>query len=337
MPHVLLLFNTPVLPDDHPDADSERAMLSTCDAVQAGLIQAKYTVRRLGLVRDPEPLIEEVRRQRPDVVFNLFEGFGDYPQSEYHIAGLLDWLKIPFTGCSVESMVFGRDKVRTKYLLQGAGLPTAEFLVVDRLPLARLPAVWPVMVKPAGTDASVGIDQQSVVADRQALEQRISFLLERYDPPVLVETYLSGTEFNVGVLEFPEMHALPVAEMVYSPQAGVDWPIVTYASKWHTGCAEDLAMQPRCPAQIDAKLAVQLQSIALAAFRLVGCRDYARIDLRLDGDGRPHILEVNPNPDIDPAAGLARMLKVAGWTYERFVVELVRQALQRHASTPTSG
>ena len=108
----------------------------------------------------------------------------------------------------------------------------------------------------------------------------------------------------------------------------MSWPIVSYASKWEPGSAEDLAMQPRCPAQIDDALRNRLHTIAQATFRLIGCKDVARVDLRLDAAGEPNILEVNPNPDLGSSAGLARMLGVAGIAYDQFIDQLVRNHLK---------
>lgn len=327
MAKVLLLYNAPVLPVDHPDAESERDLLPTVDAVHQTLRHYEHKVTPLGLTDSPEHLITSVRTTQPEVVFNLFEGFGDRPASEYHVAGLLNWLGVPYTGCPVEAMVLGRNKVQTKHLLRGAGLPTAEFTVVDHISNIPFPKSWPVIVKPAGTDASIGIDQGSVVSDEVSLRKQIESVLQRYGSPVMVETYLPGPEFNVGIIESPELLALPIAEMIYTPQLGVQWPIVSYASKWETGSAEDLAMQPRCPAQISEDLRDRLQSIALAAFQLIGCKDVARIDCRLDAAGVPNILEVNPNPDLGSNAGLARMLRTADIPYDQFINQMVRNHL----------
>ncbi|HQR06408.1 MAG TPA: hypothetical protein PLN21_06275 [Gemmatales bacterium] len=327
MARVLLLYNAPVLPNDHPDAESERDLLHTVDSVHQALLPYRHQVTTLGLTDSPEHLLNAVRTTQPDVVFNLFEGFGTRPASEYHVAGLLNWLNVPYTGCPVEAMVIGRDKVRTKQLLRGAGLPTAGFIVVDNISSLPLPESWPVIVKPAGTDASIGIDQGSVVSDEASLRKQVASVLHRYGSPVLVETYLPGPEFNVGIIESPATTALPIAEMVYTPQPGVQWPIVSYASKWDTGSAEDLAMQPRCPAQIHDNLRDRLQSIALAAFHLIGCKDVARIDCRLDTAWMPNILEVNPNPDLGSSAGLARMLRTADIPYSQFIDQLVRNHL----------
>ncbi len=328
MAKVLLLYNQPVLPDNHPDAESERDLLHTVDAVQQALTHYHHRVLLCGLRESPEELLKPVREHQPEVVFNLFEGFGGNPASEYHIAGLLEWLKIPYTGCPLEAMVLGRDKVRTKYLLQGAGLPTASFQAVKQISELNVPSLWPVFVKPASTDASIGIDQQSVVRSEVELRTKATQLLTDYGPPILVESYLPGTEFNVGVVELPEKTCLPVAEMVYTPQEGVAWPIVSYASKWESGSAEDLAMQPRCPALISEALSKRLKQIAADAFTLLGCRDVARVDLRLDAEGEPRILEVNPNPDLGPSAGLARMVRTSGLEYDAFIHRLVLNRMQ---------
>lgn len=324
MAKVLLLYNAPVLPGDHPDAESERDVLHAVEAVATALDNHLHVVERLGLRAEPEELLAPVRQFQPDVVFNLFEGFGGKPASEYHVAGLLEWLGVPYTGCPLEAMVIGRDKVKTKYLLQAAGLRTATFQQVHSAEEITSPTSWPRMVKPAATDASIGIHQQSVVRSMDELLRQFHYVVNNYGTPVLVEEYLPGPEYNVGVVEIPGRTALPVAEMVYTEQPGVTWPIVSYASKWETGSAEDLAMQPRCPAQIVQQLASALQQMALAAFQLAGCRDYARIDLRLDYQGQPCILEVNPNPDIGPSAGLARMLRTAGVAYDTFIHQLVQ-------------
>lgn len=324
MARIVILYNEPVLPANHPDAESERDLLHTVEAIARILQHSAHQVVSAGLKKSPEELLQVLAGNKPDLVFNLFEGFGDKPASEYYIAGLLEWLAVPYTGCPLEAMVLGRDKVRTKYLLRGAGLPTADFQVVSTMDEVSLPTAWPVIVKPAGTDASIGIHQDSVVTSDALLRNKVSHILKEYGAPVLVESYLPGTEFNVGVIDKDGLMALPVAEMVYTPQPGVQWPIVSYESKWEIGSADDLAMQPRCPAQINPALSLQLQELALSACRLVGCRDYARVDFRLDEHQKPHIMEVNPNPDLGESAGLARMVRAQGMTYEELIVQFVR-------------
>ncbi len=323
--HVLVLFNQPTLDADHPDAESEREVVETAQSVALALEAAGYRVSRLGISHAPAPLVEWVRKGRPDVVFNLYEGVAGQGQSEAYAAGVLEWLKLPYTGCPFETLVLTRDKPLAKRLLVQAGLPTPRFRVVDRLPFSVDQLDWPVMVKLAGEHASVGLDQGSVVTNEPQLTERVELLLRRYGPPVLIEQYVEGREFNVTVVTNPELRVLPISEMVFSSQGADRWPIVTYEAKWLTGSAEDLATTPHCPADLESSLAGRLSELATEAFLLFGCRDYARIDFRVDPDGNPSILEVNPNPDLHPGAGLTRSLKAAGISHSQFVVGLVCQ------------
>src|SRR5262249_19146241 len=121
---VLILYNEPVLPAGHPDAESEREIVDTVNVVAGHLGQAGYRAARLGLQRDPIPLLEEIRQRRPDAVFNLFEGLADHNETEAHVAGLLEWMGVPFTGCPSQAMVLARHKHRAKLLFKGSGLPT---------------------------------------------------------------------------------------------------------------------------------------------------------------------------------------------------------------------
>jgi len=169
MPHprVLVIFNEPVLPKDHPDAAQEYDVIEATDLIAQVLIDAGYPLRKLGFTFDPRPLLDELRDHPPDVVFNMFEGLATQTATEISVVALLEWLRVPFTGSPSHALALGRDKVRTKYLLHGAGIPTAAFIVVDRADdIPHWRHGWPVIVKPALQDCSVGIEQGSVVTNR---------------------------------------------------------------------------------------------------------------------------------------------------------------------------
>ena len=220
-------------------------------------------------------------------------------------------------------------KSRAKALLRGMALPTAPFAVVEpRAPIPEWSGPWPVMVKPDSEDASLGIDQRSVAAERGALIEQTERVRAHYGGRVLLEAYLPGPEFNVGLLALPDPEPLPIAEVVFATEAGA-WPILTYESKWVVGSSADLASPIRCPAQIDDVLARSLGRLAVAAFTATGCRDYARVDFRLDQRGEPMILEVNPNPDLGPSAGWARAVVTSGRDYAATLAAPARQALAR--------
>jgi D-alanine-D-alanine ligase len=325
---ILVLHNQPVLPEDHPDADSEHEVLSTAEFVRQTLTEAGYDVCTVGVSRDPAVLLKKLRDLRPDAVFNLFEGLADFGDTEAHVAGLLEWLEIPYTGCPYPTLCLARSKHLTKHLLAGAGLPTAKFFVALDVPVEDCPLGWPVIVKPAAEDASVGLDQGSVVTNLERLNERIASLLDNYGPPVLIEEFIRGREFNVGLIETAELRVLPVSEILFIDKDPDFWPIVTYDAKWKPGSRDYEATPPKYPAHVSPRLRSKLETLAKRAFHLLGCRDYARVDFRVRGS-KPFILEVNPNPDFSPTAGLAGGLESAGISHAQFTIDLVQRALAR--------
>lgn len=326
---VLILHNEPVLSPDHRDADSEHEIHYTVETVQRILHDAGYDVSRLGIRYEPDVLLAELRRQKPDVVFNLYEGTATRNQTEAFAAGLLEWFGVPFTGCPAHTLSLARMKHLTKHLLRSAGLPTADFFVVEDLALPPCPLAWPVIVKPATQDASVGLDQGSVVTDQEQLLKHCAYLLREYGAAVLVEQFIDGREFNLALVETPQLLALPLSEIKFVSKKPGFWPIVTYDAKWKPGTEDYEATPPLYPASVTQKLGQKLVELGRKAFKLLGCRDYARVDFRVRSNGRPYILEVNPNPDFSPDAGVAGGLETAGISHAAFTVQLVQNALER--------
>ena len=332
-PRVLVLYNSPTLPPDHPDVAAEAEVVETVEFVVESLRAEGFDVGRLGISDNPRPLLDTLETSRPHVVFNLFEGTASRGATEAYVTALLEWLRVPYTGCPHQAIALARDKPKTKLLLQGVGLPTPRFQVVENLPCPTCELRWPVMVKLAAEDASIGISQLSVVESQRALAERVSLLFEQYHQPILLEEFIDGREINVAILEAPELRLLPISEIIFAQAPGIRWPIVTYDAKWATGSAADRATTPRCPAELSAPLAQRLQDLAVRAYRLLGCRDYARIDFRVNHVNESFVLEVNPNPDYHPGAGLARSLRAANLDHARVTADLVRNALARGNST----
>jgi D-alanine-D-alanine ligase len=209
-------------------------------------------------------------------------------------------------------------------LLDRAGLPIPRFALVH--PGDPMPHVgYPAIVKPSAEDASIGVEQRSVVRNARQLAERVVAMHERWDE-VLVQKYVDGREVNVGILGD---QALPVAEIMFDGMPRGMWRIVSYRSKWETGCDEDLGGVPQCPAKMPKEQSEELKRIALKAWRLAGGEGYGRVDLRIDRAGKPWILEVNSNPDISPDAGLARMARVAGLEYADMIHAVCETALKR--------
>jgi len=321
-PSIIVLYNQPVLPSDHPEAESERSVVEIADKVIATLKSAGYRASPLALGCDPAVLWSALKEREPSAVFNLFEGNPDHAETETYVAGLLEWAGIPFTGSPAATLALARCKDTTKHLVKGAGLPTADFVVVDALPMPRPPLSFPVIVKPARQDASVGVDQSSVCTRQAQVEERVEQLLKTFGPPVLVEAYIAGREFHVPLMELPTLEALPIMEITF-PSGSSAWPILTYADKWERD------IPPRFPCDLPHAVLQRLGALAMQAYRLLGCRDYARVDFRMNAANEPFILEVNPNPEISAGAGYASNLGRASLSHHEFIVKLAEQALAR--------
>lgn len=332
--NVVILFNAPSLPPDHADYASEAGVLEAVEAVEASLSRHGHRHCRLAVGATPAAIIDDLARAEADVLVNLCEGLGGTGSGESQVTGLIELLGIPFTGSGSECLALARDKARTKWMFLGAGLPTPAFQYLapdDALHVELFePALdaGPLIVKPAHEDASLGISPASVVTDASALVRQVDEVRRRYGE-VLVEQYITGREFNVGVLALPEPEVLPLAEIKFLPDPQSPWNMVTYDAKWTPGTFAFGGTPARCPADVAPELAAELRRVSLAAFRLTGCRDYARVDFRVDGDERVYILEVNSNPDISPSAGLAREILAAGLSYDQFVCRLVETAQRR--------
>jgi len=335
---VLVLYNEPALAAADADAAAEAGVLESVEAVSAALVRRGHQPRSFGLSESHEQLaslLAEVPRY--DAVFNLFEGFGGVGRGEAEIGGLVELSTGAMTGSPADCLALVRHKARTKWTLAGAGVPTPEFVLVEPtqpIDLAGLEALLgsgPVIVKPAHEDASQGIHSSSVVTEREALIDQVEAVRSRYGE-ALVERFVIGREFNVAVLELDRPQVLPVAEIEFKGAGRPGWQIVTYDAKWAVGSRADLETPVRCPAQVDEQAASGLHQLALATFRITSCRDYARVDMRMDASGRLFVLEVNGNPDIGPSAGYARALAAAGYEYDEFIESLICRAQQRGRS-----
>jgi len=289
------------------------AILETVEAIETSLTAEGNTVARVP-VRVDGRWIERLRKGSFDLVFNMCEGVDGIAALEPPVIAVLEMLGLPYTGSSSFTTALCLRKHVVNALLDQAGLPVPTFAAFRRGdPLYSIG--YPAICKPTAEDASIGIEQKSVVRTKRALTRRVEAMLDRWTE-VLVQRFVDGREVNVGILGDT---VLPVAEIQFDGLPKGMWRIVSYRSKWEAGSNEDTGTMPRCPAELSPELDAEVRRIALAAWRLVGGQGYGRVDMRIDADGRPWILEVNPNPDIAADAGLARMAKVAGISYPRLI------------------
>ena len=303
----------------------EIVLLDSIEAVESSLLEFATEVVRVPVTKDGR-WIERVRKGKFDLVFNLCEGIDGESVYEPMVISVLELMGITFTGSSSWTTALTLRKNLANAMLDRAGLPVPRWAHLkkgDDVTSVGFPAIC----KPVAEDASVGIEQRSVVRSMRALSARVEAMLEGWDE-VLVQRFIDGREVNVGILGDD---VLPVAEIDFAMMPQGMWHIVTYRSKWETGSDEDLGAKPSCPADLPEDLCNELAVIARGAWNMVGGEGFGRADFRIDQSGRPWLLEVNANPDIGPGAGFARMAGVAGMTYSQLIRRICDLALDKPA------
>ena len=327
-------------PDWDPTLEIEpwQTVEQEIELIQRALIVGGHSAYHINIRDNFQNLLKAVSTDPPDCVVNLVEFFHDDPEQEHNVPALFELLNIPYTGNRPLALSLCQKKPQAKALLDASGLPTPRGVVIDKLPVPKeLDLRYPMIVKPAHDDASGGIDAGSVVHNRAELEARVTLLLTEHTMAALVEEYIAGRELHCAILG---TEALPLYEMQF--KGGVDDEgrtlphIITYRAKWDPYSRDHYAVESKCPADdLSPELIAEIQDIALRAFRAVGCRDYARIDMRLDTTtNRPYILEVNPNPDLADSCAFAQCVRASGRTYGQAMNELVHYALERAKIVP---
>lgn len=264
---------------------------------------------------------------RTTLIFNLCETLGGKSSDESTVPRWLDRLGFSYSGAAANTLDDCLDKSRTKARLSKLGVPTASYQVFHH-PQEPVSVPLPAIVKPVAEDCSLGITRDSVVWDEPALRRQVAYILDTYRQPALTEMFLDGREFNVGVWGNGTTHVLPIAEIDFSAWPEHDLRVVNFDAKWNEDSREYWSMPVLCPAPIPAALARRIRRTALAAYQAMGCRDYARVDMR-EKDGIPYVLEVNPNPCLATDGGFANAARVAGYDYPHMAGQIATWAWWR--------
>jgi len=298
-----------------------------------------YDVETFNIGDSFEAMLDKLEQARPDAILNLVEWYRDDLEHEHHVAALFELLEIAYTGNRPLALALCQKKPHAKALLAGAGLPVPRGILIERggVP-AQLPLKYPLIVKPAFDDASGGIDAGSVVHDRAGLDARVAMVVGEHKMPALIEEYIDGREIHCAILGD---EPLPLYEMQFR-DGGIDNEgrtlprIITYRAKWDPYSRDYYAMESKCPVDdLEPEVVAHVQSVALRAYQTLGCRDYARVDMRLDVQtGEPYILEVNPNPDLADGCAFAQCIRASGRTYAQAIQEIVGFALDRARKKP---
>ncbi len=314
-----------------PENCSRADIRGTADDVVQALAGGEYKVDALGVTEDLMGAVTQIVADAPDVVFNLCESIDGVSSLEPLLPLLLERAGLAYTGSSPLTLGLALHKHKAKELLRGAGVPTPEAAVLTTPDLSEVALPFPLIVKPAREDASVGITSASVVHDRAALERQVTFVLARYRQPVLVERYVEGREIYVSMLEQPggEIEILPLYEIDFSEMPAGRPRIVSFEGKWVESSPEFSGTKPVPCVGLTPAAQARIARVARTAFAAMELRDYARLDLRLSADGTPYVIDVNPNCDLSARAGFARAARAAGLDYDEVIRRIVALAAPR--------
>jgi len=327
---VALIYNayTDSQPDEKSDTGSVHYLRQMIRGIARGLRRLRHDVVVLPLAGDLSVLQRKLNRLRPDIVFNQYDDVVHGALYEMRVAAFIRMLGYPMTGSPALGLGLSRYKYMSLSLLKGAGLPVPpSTALVERLSdIEEHKWIFPLIVHAAQEHAGIGLDRNSVVLTKTALREKAREILRTYKQPALVQHFLEGREFNVGLLGGRKIQVLPLAEVDYSQLPRKIPPIMSYAAKWVETSVEYQRTKVICPARVDAPLAASISKTAAKAFRSVGGWGYGRVDIRLDEDGQPVILEVNCNPCLDSGMGLARSAEAAGIDYPHLLQTIVKAA-----------
>ncbi len=340
-PDCIILYNAATLkelPSSEEKIYPANLAREEVGAIEESLRALGYNPHILSADLFSKDLVLTFLRMAPKFVFNLCEELNGNCELEMCIAGLLDLMNIPYTGSGPLALGLALNKFRVKQLLRAAGIPVprGSLCAVGQRPKLKSSRRFPVIVKPVHEDASLGINANSVCHDAAHLEKQVAYIHDVYRQDAVIEEYLDGREFNVSILCESEPRVLAISEIDFSRMPEDEPRIVSYRAKWDEESIVYQCTVPVCPAEIPARLKNRIKFVALRSCRCIGCRDYARVDMRTDADGNVYVLEVNPNPDLSPRAGFARAARAAGLTYTEMVARVTQSALERGTKAPST-
>jgi D-alanine-D-alanine ligase len=318
-----IIHNEPI-PHGEPNWESSADVLAQVEAIEAALTELGQPHVRLPFTRDLGRFVSQVKTAGITKAFNLCESVDEDPLLIGHPAAVLELLSIPFTGSSAMALLLSTDKLTVKRLLTASGLRTPAFFLYEGNEVLRPAGLkFPVILKPRFQDASIGIEQESVVEESTELLPRLEELYARYGA-ILVEEYVAGREFNVSLFGYPQPRVMPLAEIDFSGFPAELHRIVSYKAKWDEESFEYHHTQRIFPDNLPEPLQQAMRCMAQECFHLFGLRDYARVDLRLDQQGRLAILEINANPCLSPDAGFPAAVAESKMSYTEMVGEFLR-------------
>jgi len=318
-----------VPPDDTTGIDVLEAEWKMEYDVIETLRESGHEVRVLGIHDDLSGIRQVAGEFHPQIVFNLMEAFAGVTTFDQNVVSYLELLRLPYSGCNPRGLILARDKALSKKLLAYHRIPVPEFTVVrvGRKPVLSKRLTFPLIVKSLFFEASAGISQASVVENAEQLAKRVTFIHENLGTAAIVEQFIDGRELYVGVIGNERLEAFPVWEMSFDKMPENRWRIATERVKWSTQYQKRNGIMT-AQARLDAAASERIQKVAKRAYRALDLNGYARVDVRMDEEGRAFVLEANPNPNLAYGEDFAESGEVAGVTYEKLLDRILALGLR---------
>ncbi len=329
---VALVYNayTDGVVESVADSGGVRYLRQMVRGMARALRKGGNDVAVISLADDLQRFQRTLQKLKPDVVFNQYDDVVHGALYEMRVAALVRIMGYPITGSPALALGLSRYKYMCASLLQGAGIPIPpDTTLFERIGDIDGPKwSFPLIVQPSQEHAGIGVGRDSVVRTKKELRAKVREMLTKYHQPALAQRFLPGREFNVGLVGGKKLRVLPLAEVDYSRLPKKVPPIMSYAAKWIETSVEFQRITVTCPADIDPGLAACISGTAVKAFRAIGGWGYGRVDIRLDEDLVPRVLEVNCNPCLDNGMGLARSARTAGIAYPDLLNLVIRAAFE---------
>jgi D-alanine-D-alanine ligase len=313
----------------HENWEASLDVIAQVESIEKALEALGHSSVRIPFTRDLHGFTQRLKEQVVDIVFNLCETVDEDPHLVWHAAAVFELLSLSFTGSTSTALMLTTDKLISKRLLKGKQIRTPNYMVYNgSREFSTALLKFPVIVKPRFEDASIGIDQDSIFENDQELREGLKQFLDRFGP-LLIEEYIPGREFNLTLLGYPTASVFPIGEIDFSAFPEDLYPIVGYRAKWDKASFEYNHSPRRFPRDLAQLLSNKMERVALECFHLFMVRDYGRVDLRVDDQGKVYVLEVNANPGLSADAGVAASARESGLDYGDMIGMIVDFAIQR--------
>ncbi len=308
--------------DDPPDANAEFDAPSTIEVITSAIEACGFKVKKIGNVSS---LLEKIETLDVDIVFNISEGISGRNR-ESQVPILLEMADIPFVGADALTLSLTLDKIMANKIFIAEGIPTPKFFEIKTPESIRNTNhfKFPLIVKPRFEGSSKGLSEDSRVENTQDLEKQVEYIIGTYKQPALIEEFISGQEFTVAIVGNDPPEAMPIVQIKIDGRLKLNDKFYTFAR------IQSDRLEYICPARINNDLKEKISGLALKTYMAVECRDFGRVDFRVDNDGNPYVLEINPLPSLSTEDVFMIVAKEIGISYEEIIGKILNSALKRN-------